>query len=283
MPHTINLMVADDDHLIQELLVDAAKESQLPFRISATDNGRDCLTLLNGGNIDLAFIDIHMPELSGMEAIWVARRQGNSTFVTLMSGAISPEAYKVAQKLRAYEFLAKPFNIDDVMAIMRTYVRVSEPMRILIVDDSSTVRGVVQKVIQQSIFKCAIAEAANGATAIRLIQKQPFDTVLLDCNMPALDGLTTLQRLRALQPSIKVVMISAERDARKEQLAREAGAHGFLYKPFYADNIDRMLHAVHRLRLPTLHMNAGEGAAGAASMAELFGRPRVADSFSRVA
>lgn len=271
MTYAINMLVADDDHMICDLFFEAAQESQLPLRISMTDNGRDCLTLLHGGNMDLAFIDVHMPELSGVEAIWVARKQGINTFVTLMSGANLPNLVEAAQRVKAYEFLQKPFSIDVVVAIIRTYARASVPMKILVVDDSSTVRTVVQRVIEQSMFTCEVAQAPDAATAIVLCHRQAFDIVLLDCNMPDMDGLTALRKLRALHSGLKIVMISSERDPLKERQAREAGAHGFLYKPFYPENIDRMLHAVHRLRLPTLNATA------ASSVAEA-GRARIADA-----
>jgi CheY-like chemotaxis protein len=69
MSQAISMLIADDSHMIQQVLSDAASASKLPLRLSATDNGRDCLTLLNGSNIDLAFIDVHMPELSGTATV----------------------------------------------------------------------------------------------------------------------------------------------------------------------------------------------------------------------
>jgi CheY-like chemotaxis protein len=271
MSGAISMLIADDDRMICDLFLEAAQESQLPFRISTTDNGRDCLTLLHGGNIDIAFIDINMPELSGMEAIWVARKQGINTFVTLMSGERQPNVLEAAQKVKAYEFLAKPFSIEDILAIIRIYARVSVPMKVLIVDDSSTVRTVVQHVVEQSIFTCEVTQAADAATAIECCKQQAFDIVLLDCNMPHMDGLTALRKLRAQHPGLKVVMISSERDPAKERASRDSGAHGFLHKPFYPENIDRMLHAIHRLRLPTLNARA------ASSMAKGAGRAGVTD------
>src|SRR5258707_14130715 len=112
MHRTISMLVADDSHVIQQILTDAGRASKLPLRISATDNGRDCLTLLSGGNVDLAFIDVHMPELSGMDAFWTARKQGIKTFVTLMSNPPSLEAVERGRKLKAYEFLFKPFDTN---------------------------------------------------------------------------------------------------------------------------------------------------------------------------
>jgi CheY-like chemotaxis protein len=54
--------------MVRRIFMDAAQGADLPLRISATDNGRDCLTLLKSGHIDLAFIDVNIPELSGIEA-----------------------------------------------------------------------------------------------------------------------------------------------------------------------------------------------------------------------
>ncbi|HEU5017924.1 MAG TPA: response regulator [Pseudolabrys sp.] len=63
MHQTISMLIADDSHIIQEIFVEAARLSKLPLRLTATDNGRDCLTMLSGGNVDLALIDVNMPEL----------------------------------------------------------------------------------------------------------------------------------------------------------------------------------------------------------------------------
>ena len=65
MERTITMLIADNSPLSQEILTEAARSTKLPLRFTSTDNGRECLTLLNGANIDLAFIDVHMPELPG--------------------------------------------------------------------------------------------------------------------------------------------------------------------------------------------------------------------------
>lgn len=252
MSKTMSMLIADDSSSIQKLLTEAARISKLPFRITTTDNGRDCLTLLNGGNVDLAFIDIHMPELSGMEAFWVARKQGVCAFVTMMTSSPTPDAVEIAQRLHAYEFLSKPFTVPDVVAIMHTYRRVVARTKVLIVDDSATVRQIVQRVVQGSIFNCDITEATDGPSALALCDREKFDVVFLDCNMPHLDGLSTLKRLLTIQPTLKVVMISGERDVAKERIALERGAIGFLHKPFYSEDIDRMLHIAFGLRQPKL-------------------------------
>jgi DNA-binding NtrC family response regulator len=256
MQRPITMLIADDSHVTQRLLSDAARASELPLRLSATDNGRDCLTLLNSSNIDLAFIDVHMPELSGTEAFWSARKKGNQTFVTLMSSPPAAEAVEIAIKLRAYEFLFKPFALADALAIITTYARISSPAAVLIVDDSSAVRRIVQKIVGGSVFKCEIAEAGDGETAMALIRNTPFDVVFLDCNMPGMSGFETMARLKAIQPSPKIVMISADRNPAYEKQALSGGACAFLHKPFNSHDVDRVLHAAFGLRSPNLKLTS---------------------------
>jgi DNA-binding NtrC family response regulator len=256
MQRPITMLIADDSHVTQQLLADAARASKLPLRLSMTDNGRDCLTMLNGSNVDLAFIDVHMPELSGTEAFWSARKLGIQTFVTLMSSPPAAEAVNMAIKLRAYEFLFKPFAVDDVLAIIKTYARISSPTKVLIVDDSSSVRQIVQKILQGSVFNCEITEAGDGETALTLCRSSQFDVVFLDCNMPGMSGLATMKRLALLQSSLKVVMISGERNSATEDQALDAGACAFLHKPFTSLDVDQVLHAAFGLRSPNLKVNS---------------------------
>jgi DNA-binding response OmpR family regulator len=258
MKRPINMLVADDSHPIQRMLMDAARATKLPFRMSSTDNGRDCLTLLSGGNIDLAFIDVNMPELSGMEAFWAARKQGVKAFVTVMSTPPSIEAVEMARKLKAYEFLFKPFDVEEVQAIIKTYDRIAAPTKALIVDDSLAVRKIVQKVLQGSVFNCDITEANDGGSALALCRSSEFDVVFLDRNMPGLTGLDTLTRLRVLKSELKVVMISAEHDEVEEQRALGCGACGFLHKPFLSSDVDRVLHDAYGLRSPNLTLEHSE-------------------------
>lgn len=258
MPRTISMLIADDSTVTQQILTDAARASKLPLRLSATDNGRDCLTLLNGANVDLAFIDVHMPELSGTEAVWSARKQGIKTFVTLMSSPPAAEAVEVAIKLRAYEFLFKPFDAAEALAIMNTYSRISSPSKVLVVDDSSAVRQIVQKIVHGSVFNCEIDEAADGETALALARMTPYDAIFLDCNMPGLSGIDTMKRLHLIQPALKIVMISADRSRANEDAAFDGGACAFLHKPFTSDDVDQVLHLAFGLRSPNLKMTRSE-------------------------
>src|SRR5688572_29755350 len=248
----LKVLVADDSKLIHDIFNDIASRSPIPFEVISADDGQQCVDALNRGGIHLAFIDVNMPEMSGMEAVGKARTVGNKTFVTLMSANANQRRMQLALQLRIYEFLSKPFTAEQVMRILQTYCRVTLPSNALVVDDSTTVRRIIKKVFANSIFNIDVTEAGDGQTALDCCARGEFDAVFLDCNMPGLPGTATLEQLLARDRGVKVIMISGERNETRRRWALDRGAAAFLYKPFSAADIDRELHALFGLRMPHL-------------------------------
>jgi CheY-like chemotaxis protein len=248
----IRMLVADDSRTVQRFFEDVVAQSSLPIELVSAQSGRECMMFLEQDNIGLAFIDVHMPEMSGLEALGRARFNGNKTFVTLMSTVVDAPRFELARQLRVYEYLVKPFTADDVTAILKTYQRVATKMRVLIVDDSRTMRLLVRRVIERSIFRLDVEEASNGTTALSRFDHDSFDLVFLDYNMPGLNGIETLERVLARDPSTKVIMFSAERDDEHVRQAAALGASAFLYKPFFRADVDRALHGALGLKMPGL-------------------------------
>jgi two-component system chemotaxis response regulator CheY len=108
----------------------------------------------------------------------------------------------------------------------------------LIVDDSKVIRMVARKILEGLNF--SISEAENGQLALEACQRQMPDVVLLDWNMPVMDGLGFLKALRASdgggQPV--VVFCTTENDLSKIQEAIVAGANEYIMKPFDRDIIE---------------------------------------------
>ncbi len=107
----------------------------------------------------------------------------------------------------------------------------SAAAKILVVDDEPGMLRYIRTLLEVESY--AVETAENGEQAIHRIQtKLAPDLVLLDVLMPGLDGLETLQQLRRLQPSLKVIMLSCVSDTRKVAQAIRAGALDYLTKPF---------------------------------------------------
>lgn len=122
----------------------------------------------------------------------------------------------------------------------------SDPkMKFLVVDDFSTMRRIVRNLLKELGFT-NVDEAEDGQIALQKLNSLPFDFVVTDWNMPNMDGLTLLQKIRAT-PSLKhlpVLMITAE--AKKENIiaAAQAGASGYIVKPFTAATLSEKLEKI---------------------------------------
>lgn len=104
-------------------------------------------------------------------------------------------------------------------------------MRALIVDDSRFVRGYLRGLLEEKGFECE--EAADGHAGIEyLAAGSPFDLALIDWNMPVMDGLAMLKTLRAMDLSLKVLMVTTEAENEFIVRALNAGADEYLMKPF---------------------------------------------------
>jgi DNA-binding NtrC family response regulator len=257
-PKTTKLLIADDSRSVLTFIADVASRWSSSVQTITAENGRECMDALERDDIDLAFIDVNMPDMSGMEALGAARYHGIKTFVTLMSSLGTQARFNLARQLKVYEYLVKPFDAGDVEAILQTYRRISLPTRALVVDDSATVRRMIQKILSASLFRIAWDEAGDGESALMKCYATGYDIVFLDFNMPGLNGLDTLDQLLARNPSAKVIMMSAERDEDRVDLALQRGALEFLYKPFYAAEVDRALHKAYDLKLPSLAIGGAE-------------------------
>jgi two-component system chemotaxis response regulator CheY len=126
------------------------------------------------------------------------------------------------------------------------------PLRVLVVDDSATARLLITEALSSSGKRRSrslkITEAADGFEALRQLPRGPFDLVLTDINMPTLSGLELIRMIRARPEhrNLPIVAISTEREPEDARRAREAGADGYLGKPFEPETLDRLLDDVLR-------------------------------------
>jgi two-component system, chemotaxis family, chemotaxis protein CheY len=119
-----------------------------------------------------------------------------------------------------------------------------EAMRTLIVDDSSVMRKIVERVLRQAGIPLGqVMEAANGSQALDIIRQQTVDLVLADVNMPVMDGLELVRQLHNLEQAreIPVLMISTEGSESLVMEAIACGARGYVRKPFTPEQMKRQL------------------------------------------
>jgi len=115
---------------------------------------------------------------------------------------------------------------------------------VLIVDDSAAIRKILQRVLRQTEIPIGtIYEAGDGLEALATLQANPVGLILSDINMPNMDGLELLTKVRAEQAwqRLPMLMVSTEGTQAKVLEAVERGASGYVRKPFTADQIKEKL------------------------------------------
>jgi two-component system chemotaxis response regulator CheY len=108
---------------------------------------------------------------------------------------------------------------------------------ILAVDDSISLRKLVAATLASAGHK--VTEANDGVEGLAAAEKAVFDLVISDVNMPNMDGLTLLRKLRAL-PAFKtrpILILTTEMDPERKKQAKEAGATGWIVKPFNPEQL----------------------------------------------
>lgn len=117
-------------------------------------------------------------------------------------------------------------------------------MDVLIVDDSAAIRKILRRVLQQAEIPLGqVFEAGDGKEAVESLKNQMVQLILSDINMPNMDGLEFLTKVRA-EPAWKdlpILMVSTEGTQAKVLEAVERGASGYVRKPFTADQIKEKL------------------------------------------
>lgn len=123
--------------------------------------------------------------------------------------------------------------IQPVPAARSAAVTSATPYRVMLVDDSAVIRGILARALESEADIAVVGTASNGEHAVRLLGQTPADVVVLDIEMPVLDGLGALPKLLAIDRNIKVIMASTltQRNAEISFRALDLGACDYLPKP----------------------------------------------------
>ncbi len=240
---------------MRALIVDDSKPSRsilarslcaLKFECSEAANGAEALALLAAApRPDVITLNWQMPVMDGVETLRRLRadRDLRGIKVLMVSTESDPARIEAALAAGANDFLSKPFTPQ---ALGRKLVALGvctsaeatpaggrDPVRVLIVDDSATVRSVLSAALGADPELRVVGAAVSGEAALETIAAGPPDVVLLDVEMPGLDGIATLREIRRQHRSLPVLMFSSltERGSRATLDALLAGANDYVAKP----------------------------------------------------
>lgn len=240
------LLVDDDASTIQLLGHMLAQEGEIRF----TTSGTEALRMVDETPPDLILLDIDMPEKNGLEicrTLQANPRLAQVPVIILTSHAqAATEVW--ALEVGATDFIAKPLIASQVLARVRSQLRRLEGeasgegardpeagprgTRILIVDDDAGAIQCIRLALGTSADQFQFA--TSGEEALRAVAKTPPDLVLLDAQMPGIDGFEVCRRLQA-NPAfshVPIVFVTRFSDPASEARAMDLGASDFIGKPY---------------------------------------------------
>jgi pilus assembly protein CpaE len=123
---------------------------------------------------------------------------------------------------------------------------VAEPIKVVIVDDIVETRDHLAKLLGFETDMVVTGSVGSGEEALKLAGDQPVDVMLLDINMPGMDGIATAEQLSVKAPTTSVIMMSVQGEPDYLRRAMLAGAREFLVKPFSSDELTASIRQVHQ-------------------------------------
>lgn len=109
-------------------------------------------------------------------------------------------------------------------------------MKVLLVDDSRTIRKIQRNVLAR-LGHTDVLEASDGLEALKLLEKARPDLVLIDWNLPNMDGLALVRRIRSTDKSLPLIMCTTESDRARVLEALKAGVNNYVVKPFSTETL----------------------------------------------
>jgi signal transduction histidine kinase/DNA-binding response OmpR family regulator len=273
------VLIADDSPTARAAL--DALTRRLGGIVTLASSGAEAIDRLAAsateGGFDVMLLDFQMPQRDGLDVLADARARGLTVppVVLLLTSAEPPMVADHPHRALAAVHLNKPVRRGDLVQALRTAragatitaapparpaadgavaAADSESLRVLLVEDNPVNQMVARAVLERR--GCRVVMAANGREGVEAFERQPFDVVLMDIQMPEMDGFEALAAIRALEERTgrRTPVIALTAHALKEDRERclAAGMDGYLSKPIEASRLAEVIRAVLRERPLTI-------------------------------
>jgi CheY-like chemotaxis protein len=211
----------------------AAAAARVPIELVEND-GETAGARSVAAGADLAFFDMLLGREAVMRMASAAAATARPPFTIALCAPEDSGSFPTDAQAN------RPANEDDTHRLITGAIRLRLPGRVLLVDDSATMRRIVRKVLAATRFPLEVTEADEGGAALALARAAEFDLVFFDYNLPGLSGLEAIAELRRAKRYPDFVLMTSADD---EALAEKANAQGiaFLKKPFYPADLERVL------------------------------------------
>lgn len=249
---------ADNRAIAKQVLLHAG------YGVDAVDNGEQAVARATTQPYDLILMDVEMPHMDGFQATELIRleetqrRLERVPIVALTAHALEGFRQRCLDQ-GMDDYVAKPAGRQKILSVAEKWIA-QRPL-VLVVDDSWDSRILLRSILlHDGRFRMALA--SDGQEALEIAACRRVSAVLLDMNMPVLDGYATAQALRRTEDGhlLAIIALTGMEGAREEQRCRDAGCSEFLTKPVRRRDLLQALEGV--TRTPPLSHRSPAGARG---------------------
>jgi len=238
---TGTILVVDDEPVIRNIARDMLRS--LGYDVLLAEDGRKAIEIYRtrSDKIDLVILDLVMPGMNGTEVLRVLKRMDSEARVLIASGFHLDMDAPDVRREGASGFLSKPFIVASLSQAVAAALE-SQPvavgaLRVLVAEDSAVGREVAAAMLRELGHGTVLVE--NGKQAVSRVLAEPFDLVLMDVEMPELDGIGATGAIRAEETrggnGLPIVAMTGHDSAEDRDRCREAGMTGYLTKPISLD------------------------------------------------
>ena len=235
------------------------------YEVLIAEDGKEGIYLANNRCPDLILMDLDLPILNGWDASKHLKKDPKTKHIPIiaLSARVMKDDRQKAMDAGCDDFDSKPVDFDSLIKKIHSFLPdeseqvierkefVDDQRKILIVDDNDDNRYTLSKYLKREGFtNLEIAE--NGKIALDKLSNDNFDIVLLDLEMPEMDGIETLRNIKSDDNlrQIPVIMISASDEIENVTQCIEIGAEGYISKPFNSMLLRaRLTAALEKIRL----------------------------------
>ena len=237
---TESVLIVDDSLTVRMDLQEAFASAGFDTRACAT--AAEARRAFADGGFGVAVLDVLLPDGDGVELLGELRAREAGTGVAAVVLMLSSEA-EIADRLRglrtgADEYVGKPYDPQYVIAKARELLRrrrggspaAPARPRVLLVDDSLTFRHVMREALEGVGYEVAVA--SSGEEGLRLAAESRPSAMVIDGQLPGIDGMTVVRRVRldAALRRVPCLLLTGSRELRAELQALDAGADAFVHK-----------------------------------------------------
>ena len=260
------IVIIDDHPLLRKGLRQLAELSPAVEIIGESDNGEQGLASVQALRPDLVLLDLNMPGMNGLDTLRALKQLEPTPKVVILTVSDAREDAVAAlhegadgyllKDMDPEEFLHRLCEVEDGEPTLSPKIveRLGESLhaevqRIVIIDDHPLLRKGLRQLADLSPALDIVGEADNGERGLAMVQALGPDLVLLDLNMPGMNGLDTLNALKELAPAPKVAILTVS-DAQEDVVtALRGGADGYLLKDMDPEELLNKLHELAQGRL----------------------------------